>query len=118
MAREPALHAPLPRATGRAAMRLLRQYAALLSERVHPLLSDLVVVVGLRCGKANSKTLPPAHEVVVGLRCGKVNTKTPRSFARLDPVFPRDSSGRSILFPIKEESSRFRSYLAPLLQEG
>ena len=86
-------------------MRLLRQYAALLSERVHPLLSDLVVVVGLRCGKANSKTLPPAHEVVVGLRCGKVNTKTPRSFARLDPVFPRDSIGRSILFPLKEEST-------------
>ena len=35
------------------------------------------------------------------------NIKTPRSFARLDPVFPRDSSGRSILFPIKEASSRF-----------
>ena len=40
------------------------------------------------------------------MRCGKANTKTPRSLARLDPLFPRDSSGRSILFPIKEESSR------------
>ena len=40
------------------------------------------------------------------MRCGKANTKTPRSLARLDPVFPRDRSGRSILVPIKEESSR------------
>ena len=62
-------------------------------------LSDHVVAVGLRCGKANSKTLLPGHEVAVGLRCGKANTKTPRSLVRLDPVFPRDSSGRSILFP-------------------
>ena len=69
-------------------------------------LSDQVVSVGLRCGKANSKTFLPGHEVAVGLRCGKANTKTPRSLARLDPLFPRDSSGRSILFPIKEESSR------------
>ena len=37
------------------------------------------------------------------MRCGKANTRTSRSFARLDPVFPCDSSGRSILFPIKEE---------------
>ena len=36
----------------------------------------------------------------------KHRDKTPRSLARLDPVFPRDSRGRSILFPIKEESSR------------
>ena len=69
-------------------------------------LSDHVVGVGLRCGKANSKPFLPSHEVAVGLRCEKANTKTPRSLARLDPVFPRDSSGRSILFPIKEESSR------------
>ena len=40
------------------------------------------------------------------MRCGNANTKTPRSLARLDPVFPRDGSGRPILFPIKEESSR------------
>ena len=38
MAREPALHAPLPPATRRAAMRLLQRRVALLSERVHPLL--------------------------------------------------------------------------------
>ena len=59
----------------------------------------------MRCGKATSKTPPPDHDVAVGLRCGKANTKTPRYLVRLDPVFPRDSSGRSILFPIKEESS-------------
>ena len=45
------------------------------------------------------KTLRADHEVAVGLSCGKANTKTPRSLVRLDPVFPRDSSGRSILFP-------------------
>ena len=39
------------------------------------------------------------------MRCGKANTTTPSCLARLDPVFPRDSSGRSILFPIKEELS-------------
>ena len=38
MAMEPALHAPLPPVTRRAAMRLLRRRVALLSERVHPLL--------------------------------------------------------------------------------
>ena len=143
MAREPALHAPLPPATRRADMRLLRRRVALLSERIHPLLSQTtrwrsgfrfgnansktlaaparrppkrtcsssplsehVVAVGLRCEKANSRTLLPGYEVAVGLRCGKVNTKTPRSFARLDSVFPHDSSGCSIFFPIKEESTR------------
>ena len=64
------------------------------------------VAVGLRCGKANSKTLLPGHEVVVGLRRGKANTNTLKSLARLDPVSPRDSSGRSIFFTIKEDSSR------------
>ena len=44
-----------------------------------PPLPDHVVAVGLRCGKANSKTPLPVHEVAVGLRCGKSNTKTPRS---------------------------------------
>ena len=38
MAREPALHAPLPSATRRAATRMLQRRVALLSERVHPLL--------------------------------------------------------------------------------
>ena len=40
------------------------------------------------------------------MRCRKANTKTPRSFARLDPVFPRDCSGRSVIFTIKEEPTR------------
>ena len=43
--------------------------------------------------------------MAVGLRGGKANTNT-EIFAKLDPVFPRDSNGRSISFPIKEESSR------------
>ena len=47
------------------------------------------------------------HEVAVDLRCGEANTKTPRSFARLNPVFACDNSGRSVLFFIKEESTRF-----------
>ena len=63
--------------------------------------SDQVVSIALRCGKANSKTLLPGHEVAVGLRCGKANTETPISLARLDPVFPRDSSGRSIFFLVE-----------------
>ena len=57
-------------------------------------------------GRLTKKTLLPDHEVAFGLRCGKANTKTPRSLAWIDPVFPRDISGRSILFRIKEESSR------------
>ena len=43
------------------------------------------------------------REAAVGLRCGKANSFTPRSFRRVNPVTPRDSSGRSILFPITEE---------------
>ena len=39
MAREPALHAPLPSATRHAAMRLMLRRVALLSERIHLLLS-------------------------------------------------------------------------------
>ena len=80
-------------------------------------LSDHVRAVSLRYGKANSKTLLRNQEVVVGLRCGKANTKTPRSFARLDPVFPRDSNGRSILFPHQGGVDK-TSYLIPLLQEA
>ena len=44
--------------------------------------------------------------VAVGLRCGKANTKAPRSFARLDPVFACDSSGRSVNCTTKEESTK------------
>ena len=40
------------------------------------------------------------------MRCRKAGTETPRSFARLDPVFPRNRGGGSTLFLIKEESSR------------
>ena len=46
------------------------------------------------------------RKVAVDLGCGKANTETPRYFARLDPVFARDSSGHSVLFSIKKESTR------------
>ena len=52
--------------------------------------------------RAGSSPLLPDCEAAVGLRCGKANPNKPRFFTRFDPVFPRDSSGRSILFPIKE----------------
>ena len=64
------------------------------------------MAVGLRCGKAKCKPLPSDHEVAVGLKCGKANTITRRSFAGLDPVFPRDCNGRSIVFHVKEELTR------------
>ena len=52
---------------------------------------------------AGSSPLQSDRETAVGLRCRKANLYTPRYFSRFGPVFPRDSSGRSILFPIKEE---------------
>ena len=52
--------------------------------------------------RAGSSFLPD-REAAVGLRCGKANPNTPKYFTRFNPVFPRDRSGRSILFPIKEE---------------
>ena len=55
---------------------------------------------------ADPQTLFADHEVAAGLRYGKANTKTPRYFARLDPVFARDRSGRPVFFSIKEESTR------------
>ena len=52
-------------------------------------------------------TLLPDREMEAGLRYGKANpiNNTPGYFANFDPVFPRDSSGRSIIFPFKEESA-------------
>ena len=38
--------------------------------------------------------------------CGKAHTKAPRCFARLDPVFARDTSGCSIFYFVKEELTR------------
>ena len=71
-----------------------------------PPLPDQAVAVGLRCGTIDARTLFSDHEVAVHLRCGKANTRTPRYFSRLDPVFARDNSGRSVLFSIKDESTR------------
>ena len=53
----------------------------------------------------SSSPLLPDREDAVDLGCGKAKPYPPRESARLDPVFPRDRSGRSILFPIKEEST-------------
>ena len=53
--------------------------------------------------RLGSSPLLPDRQAAVGSRCGKANPNTPRFLARFDPVFPRDRSGRSILFPIKEE---------------
>ena len=49
---------------------------------------------------------PPGHAVVVGLRCRKADTEAPRSRVKLDSTFPRNSGGRSTLFPVKEEPTR------------
>ena len=98
MAREPALHAPLPPG--------------------HALRSNETAATARRPPKQTCSPSPLSVQVVaVGLRCGKANTKTPRSLARLDPVFPRDSSGRSILFSDQGGVVEI-SYLVPLLQEG
>ena len=53
--------------------------------------------------RAGSPPLLPDREAAVSLTCGKANPNTPRFFTKFDPVFLRDSSGRSIIFPIKEE---------------
>ena len=65
---------------------------------------------------ADPQTIFSDHEVAVGLRCGKANTNTPKYFARLDPVFARDSSGRSVNFSIEEESTRLATS-SPFSQE-
>ena len=49
---------------------------------------------------------PPGHAVAIPLRCGKADTEAPRSRVKLDPAFPRNSGGRSTLFPVKEEPTR------------
>ena len=71
-----------------------------------PPLPYQAVAVGLRCGTVGPRNTFSDHEVAIDSRCGKSNTKTPRSFARRNPVFARDNSGRSVLFSIKEESTR------------
>ena len=53
--------------------------------------------------RAGPSPLLPDRKAAVRLMCGKTNPYTLRSFTRFDPVSPRDSSGLSILFPIKEE---------------
>ena len=105
MAREPVICALPPRHASRnniAAVTARRLFTRTCSSRPLP---DQAVAVGLRCGTVDPQIFFD-HEVAVDLRCGKANTKTPRSFARLDPVFACDNSGRSVLFSIKDESTR------------
>ena len=90
-----------------------RSNAAAVTARRHfgqtsscPPLPDHAVAVGLRFGTVDPQKLFPDHEVAVVLTCEKSNTQTPRSFARLNPVFARNSSERSKLFSIKDESTR------------
>ena len=49
---------------------------------------------------------PPGHAVAVGLRRGKADAEAPRSSVKLDSAFPRNSGGRSTLFPVEEEPTR------------
>ena len=77
--------------------------------------------VGLKQG-ANGENLRimmffegPAFGRVISPRVSGIIDMTIR--LRLDPVFPRDSSGRSILFSHQGGVVEI-SYLVPLLQEG
>ena len=81
----------------------------------HASLSNEDAATARRPPRRTCSPSPRSDQVVaVGLRCGKANTKTPRSLARLDPVFTRDSSGRSS----HQGGVVEISYLVPLLQEG
>ena len=105
MARDPVLCAP-PRHASRnsiAAVTARRLFTRTCSSLPLP---DETMAVGLKCGTADPQTLFLTTRWRSVLRCEKANTKTPRSFARLDPVFARDSSGCSVPFSIKEESTR------------
>lgn len=82
LGRESAHQAPLPPVTCRAAPRLLRLRVALCSEGAPP-----------------PPLRPADHVVAVGLRYGKANTETLRSRLQIDLAFPRNSGGRSTLFP-------------------
>ena len=71
-----------------------------------PPFPDQAMAVVLRCETVDPRNTFSDHEMEVDLRCARANTKTPRSFARLDPVFARDNNGRSVIFSIKKESTR------------
>ena len=106
MARKPGLCALPPRHASRkneAAVTARRLFTRTCSS---PPLPDQAVAVGLRCRTVDPHTLLLTTRWRSILRCGKANTQTPRSFARFDPVFARDNSGCSVLFSIKEESTR------------
>ena len=82
----------------------------------HASRSNEVVATVRRLLQRMCSTFPLSdHVLAVGLRSGKANTKTPRSLARLDPVFPRDSSGHS--YPFSHQGGVVEiSYLVPHLR--
>ena len=68
-------------------------------------------------GRSTPETLFSDHAVAVDLRCGKANTKTQRSFTRLDSVFARDGSGRSVFVSYQGGVDKI-SYRVSLFQEA
>ena len=69
--------------------------------------------------RAGLSPLLPDRETAVGLRCRKANPNTPRLLTIFDAVFPRDSIGRSILFPFEEEPTTLAtSSLSPKRTNG
>ena len=98
MAREPALCTLPPRHVSRSNIAAVTARRLLMRTCSSPPLPEQAVAVGLRCGTANPQNTFSDHEVALGSWCGKTNIKPSRSFARLDPVFARDSSGRSVFF--------------------
>ena len=106
MAREAALCALPPMdasCSNIAAMTARRLFMRMCSSSLLP---DQAMTVGLRCGAVGPLNTFSDDEVAVDLSCGKANNIIPTFFARLDPGFARDNSGRSVLFSTKEESTR------------
>ena len=110
-----ALRAPPP-GTCRATTQLRRRRVAFSRVCVHTSLSLIRGAVRFEVwdGRPSKRFFSPRgggrFEVWEG------QTKTPRSFARLDPVFARDKSGRSVLFFHQGGVDKI-SYLVSLLQE-
>ena len=118
MARKPALCVLPPRHASRSNIAALTERRLFTRTCSSPPLPDHAVSVGLRCGTGDSLAHFPHHVVAVSFRCEKANTKPPRSFTRIDPMFARDSSGRSFYFLPYQEGVHKISYLVSLLKEA
>ena len=71
-----------------------------------PRSTTIVVPARLLFSEGIPPRSPPGHADAVGFWCGQADTETPRFRLKLDSTFLRDNSGRSTLFPAKEESTR------------